>query len=374
MNGLSIRGLRKSLGGNLVVDDVSFDIPEGEFFVLLGPSGGGKTTILRLICGLDQTDGGTIHIDDRDVTTAPSRDRNLAMVFQEYGLYPNMDVYHNIAYGLETRGLPRAEVKQRVTEAAAALDITALIDRSIVDLSGGEQQRVALARAMAKDASLYLFDEPLSNLDPKLRVHARRQIMMVHRRKQKASLYVTHDQTEALAMANRIGIMAEGKLQQVGTPDDLVHDPVNLFVARFIGSPPMNLLPGAVIHGIDGHQVVASGISMTLPDSWRSALNRYGKEEVVVGIRPDALIMRGDTHAASIVGQIADVEPLIGETVVVLNLDGGATVSAVLGDDSVGELTPGATFRAGIDVDRVRLFDPASEQALPVGSRNGVMA
>jgi len=373
MNGLSIQNLRKSLGGSLVVDDVSFDVQEGEFFVLLGPSGGGKTTMLRLICGLEQVDGGKILIDDRDITTAPSRDRNLAMVFQEYGLYPNMDVYHNIAYGLETRGMPRNEIKARVAEAAEALDITPLVNRPIADLSGGEQQRVALARAMAKDASLYLFDEPLSNLDPKLRVHARRQIMMVHRRKQKASLYVTHDQVEALAMANRIGIMAEGKLQQVGTPDDLVHDPANLFVARFIGTPPMNLVPGSVQLGVEGHRVVAPGISITLPNDWRPAVDRYGKDEVVIGIRPDALTM-GESSAASLVGEIVDVEPLIGETVVVLQLDGGNTISAVLDDDNVNDLAPGTTFRGAIDVDRVRLFDPATEQALPVGSRNGVLA
>ena len=218
MSGLQVNHLTKQLAGNTIVDDVSFEIADAEFFVLLGPSGGGKTTILRLICGLEAPDSGTIVIDGRDVTTSPPRERNIGMVFQEYGLYPNMDVFHNVAYGLEARGVPKAEVRERVTQAAAVLGLSTMLGQSVVDLSGGEQQRVALARALAKDASVYLYDEPLSNLDAKLRHHTRRQIMDIHQRKRKPSLYVTHDQGEALAMADRIGVMAKGRLQQVGTP------------------------------------------------------------------------------------------------------------------------------------------------------------
>ena len=225
MSGLQVDRLTKQLAGNTIVDDVSFEIADAEFFVLLGPSGGGKTTILRLICGLEAPDSGTIVIDGRDVTTSPPRERNIGMVFQEYGLYPNMDVFHNVAYGLEARGVPKAEVRERVTQAAEVLGLSTMLGQSVVDLSGGEQQRVALARALAKDASVYLYDEPLSNLDAKLRHHTRRQIMDIHQRKRKPSLYVTHDQGEALAMADRIGVMAKGRLQQVGTPEQLLDDP-----------------------------------------------------------------------------------------------------------------------------------------------------
>ncbi|MCC7206062.1 MAG: ABC transporter ATP-binding protein, partial [Anaerolineae bacterium] len=242
MASLEIRNLYKSFGRNTVLNDINLTVPEGEFFVVLGPSGGGKSTLLRILCGIELPDSGEIILNGRNITQLPPRERNIGMVFQDYGLYPHMDVRENIAYGLEARNMPKAVVEERVKAAAAKLGITPLLERVVVDLSGGEQQRVALARALAKDASLYLFDEPLSNLDPKLRVQARRDIVMVHREKHKPTLYVTHDQTEALASGDRIGVIAAGRLQQVGAADDLIQRPANLFVARFIGSPPMNLV------------------------------------------------------------------------------------------------------------------------------------
>ncbi len=247
MGSLDVLDLTKHYGERVVLDNIQFSVSEGEFFVLLGPSGGGKSTILRLVCGIEIADRGKISLNGRDITNLPPRERNIGMVFQDYGLYPHMNVFENIAYGLEARGMPKEEINRRVMEATEKLGLKPMMQRIIVDLSGGEQQRVALARALAKNADLYLFDEPLSNLDPKLRAQARRDIVMVHRTKQKPSIYVTHDQNEALAIGDRIAIIAKGRLQQVGTADDLIRHPANMFVAGFIGTPPMNLLSGAVL-------------------------------------------------------------------------------------------------------------------------------
>ena len=362
MSGLQVRELTKELGGNQVVANVSFEVAEGEFFVLLGPSGGGKTTILRLICGLEAPDSGAIVVDGRDVTRLPSRERNVGMVFQEYGLYPSMDVYHNIAYGLEVRGVPDKEVRQRVTQAAEVLDLTTMLKLSVVDLSGGEQQRVALARALAKDASVYLYDEPLSNLDPKLRHRTRRDIIDIHHRKRKPSLYVTHDQGEALAMADRIGVMARGRLQQVGTPEQLLDAPANLFVAGFVGSPPMNLIPGRLGMEEWDYLFVASGLRVPLPRAWKAVLDEHGTRAVVLGIRPDSLTLC-TAGPGAITAEVQDVEALIGETSVAFRLPGGEELVGVFAD-AADDLVPGQTVRLDIDADRVELFDPETERSL----------
>jgi ABC-type sugar transport system ATPase subunit len=360
--GLQIDRLSKELAGNAVVADVSFEIADAEFFVLLGPSGGGKTTILRLICGLEAPDSGTIVIDDRDVTTSPPRERNIGMVFQEYGLYPNMDVFHNVAYGLEARGMPKAEVRERVTDAAAVLGLSAMLGQSVVDLSGGEQQRVALARALAKDASVYLYDEPLSNLDAKLRHRTRRQIMDIHQRKRKPSLYVTHDQGEALAMADRIGVMANGRLQQVGTPEQLLDDPRNMFVARFIGSPPMNLISARLAMDEGEYRIEADGVRLPLTREWKPVLDRYSKRTVVLGIRPDRMAMTS-AGLGAISATVEDVEPLIGETAVVFRLAGGDTLTGMFAED-VDDVSPGQPVQLAVQCDGIELFDPESELSL----------
>jgi multiple sugar transport system ATP-binding protein len=258
-----VQGLVKRFGATLVVDQVSFHVEDGEFFVLLGPSGGGKTTILRMICGLEQPDQGQVFIGERDVTRLSPRQRNVGMVFQDYGLYPTMDVYGNIAYSLENQHLPKPEIQKRVLAAAEKLGLTPLLRRGITDLSGGEQQRVALARILARDAFVFLYDEPLANLDPKLRHQARRDIMAVHRTRKVPSIYVTHDQSEAFAIADRIAVIARGRLQQVGTPDELLETPANLFMASFLGSPPMNLLPGTV--SLNDSKFVVQVKSKTFP-------------------------------------------------------------------------------------------------------------
>ena len=368
MGALEVRDLVKRLGGNTVVDRVSFTVPDGEFFVLVGASGSGKSTLLRLICGLEQPDSGQILLDGRDVTGLPARERNLGMVFQDYGLYPNMDVFQNIAYGLEARGMPRQEIEQRVTQAAGMLGLGELLRRPIGELSGGEQQRVALARALAKDASAYLFDEPLSNLDPKLRHQARRDITALHRAKRKPSIYVTHDQTEALAMADRIAVLAHGQLQQVGTPEDLLHAPENMYVARFIGSPPMNLVWGQAEPQGGGFTFRADGLALPLPERWSTALRGRADQRVVLGFRPDALLAGGQPspyeQTAPISGTVTDVEALVGEMVVTLRVGEQVELAALFTDDGLAEPEIGQPLEVRLSLDGIRLFDPDSERAL----------
>ena len=295
MGQLEVQNLVKSYGSKEVIANISFSVRDGEFFVLLGPSGGGKSTILKVISGIERADSGRILLADRDITNIPPRDRNVGMVFQDYGLYPHMNVFENIAYGLEARGMPKAEIVTRVKVSADRLGLTPLIDRVIVDLSGGEQQRVSLARALAKNAEVYLFDEPISNLDPKLRAQARRDIVMLHRMKQKPSLYVTHDQNGALAIADRIAIIAQGKLQQVGSSNDLIQNSTNLFVAGFIGTPPMNLISGIFATDEQGRLQVefTPGLALILPDYWNHPLLNYQGKRVVVGIPPAAIYPAG---------------------------------------------------------------------------------
>ncbi|MBC8162013.1 MAG: ABC transporter ATP-binding protein [Roseiflexaceae bacterium] len=370
MAALEIRSVSKALGGNQVVTDISLSIEDGEFLVLLGPSGGGKSTLLRMVCGLETPDSGQVFIDGKDMTRAAARERNLGMVFQDYGLYPNMNVFQNIAYGLEARGgLSRSEIEQRVTTAAGKLGLSDKLKRNITELSGGEQQRVALSRAMAKDANAYLYDEPLSNLDPKLRHTARRDIMQVHTEKGKPSLYVTHDQTEAFSMADRIALIGQGRLQQLGTPDDLLHRPANIFVARFIGAPPMNLLWGAVERAGGGFVFQGDGLRVPLPERLNPALERADSPQVVFGLRPDALVPVGMpaefeiTPTNTVSGGVVDVDPLIGETVVSVKIGKDSWLSAMFQEDG-DEIQPGQTLSLGMDLDQVRLFDPHSEQAI----------
>jgi ABC-type sugar transport system ATPase subunit len=366
---LEIRGLTKRYGTNVVLKGLDLSVAEGEFFVLLGPSGGGKSTILRLICGIEVPDAGVISLANRDITNLPPRNRNVGMVFQDYGLYPHMNVFENIAYGLEARGMPKEEVSRRVREAAEKLGLTPMLERVVVDLSGGEQQRVALARALAKEASLYLFDEPLSNLDPKLRAQARRDIVMVHRTKKKPSIYVTHDQTEALAIGDRIAIIARGELQQVGTAEELIQQPANMFVAGFIGTPSMNLLPGTVVRGACQVQM-EDGSILQLPESWSHTLQAYPHEKVVLGIPPSAFLpphLEESASAASLNRMdvhVEDVEPLVSELIVTMKLASGLLASAIVQGVDEENYAPGKALTIHVDGEQVCLFDPHTEQAL----------
>ncbi|SRR5579883_509208 len=371
MSDLEVQALVKRYEKNLVVDKVSFKVKSGEFFVLLGPSGGGKTTILRIICGLETADEGRIILGDRDITRLAPRQRNLGMVFQDYGLYPNMDVFGNIAYGLEARNVPRAEIERRVPKAAEMLGLQPLLKRRITELSGGEQQRVALARALVKDADAFLYDEPLANLDPKLRYQARRDILQLHRARRKPSVYVTHDQSEAFAVADRIAVIAKGHLQQVGTPDDLIEAPANIFMARFVGSPPMNLLSGKLISRAGRYAVESHGLIFELPDTWKETLTQYSGPDIVVGIRPSTIIPEWQAQqleltVPSLTAEVVDLEVLVGEMIATLRLQQDVTITAIF-PEKEGDLPKiGERIKISIDPATLRLFNPASEQALKV--------
>ncbi|OAH12336.1 ABC transporter ATP-binding protein [Streptomyces jeddahensis] len=362
MPGLEVRDLVKRLGDHTAVDGLGFQVEEGEFFVLLGPSGCGKSTTLRIVCGLEQPDAGRVVVAGRDVTALPPRERNLGMVFQEYGLYPSMDVFGNMAYGLQAQGgLSEDEIRRRVEEAAERLGLTPHLASPVTDLSGGEQQRVALGRAMVKDADAYLYDEPLSNLDPKMRHRVRRDILAMHRDKGKPTVYVTHDQTEAFAMGDRVAVVARGKVQQIGPATELAENPANMFVASFIGSPPMNLLPGRIRDNGSALSVEVEDTLMELPEHWRGSLAGLAGGQVVVGLPPGSFRISAGN---GLKGEIADVEALIGETVVRLRTPGGAELSVVFRDGEEGQLRVGETLSVSAVSNDARLFDPATERAL----------
>jgi ABC-type sugar transport system ATPase subunit len=366
MSNLEIHNISKSFGSYRVVSEVNFAVEAGEFFVIVGPSGCGKSTLLRIICGLETPDSGRIVINHQDVTHTPPRERNVGMVFQDYGLYPNMDVYGNIAYGMQARGVRAEEIARRIPPVVERLGLVNLLKRNVVDLSGGEQQRVALARALAKDADVYLYDEPLSNLDPKLRGAARRDILWGHREKQKPSVYVTHDQIEAFSLADRIAVMGRGQLQQVGTPDEIIDTPRNLYVARFMGSPPINLFDGEVRPAGDGApHFVSAGFDLALPERLATAIPEAGSARVVLGIRPAALALSDTTESdgPTLRIRVEDVEPMLGEAIVNGTI-GPQSITAVLDDTDAENLAPGQNVTLSLSPDRILLFDTETEVAI----------
>src|SRR5947207_651100 len=274
-------------GGVKAVDDIDLGIKDQEFIVLVGPSGCGKSTTLRMVAGLEEITGGTIRIGDRVVNDVPPKDRDIAMVFQNYALYPHMTVYKNMAFGLKLRGMPKKQIEQRVMEAAKILDIQHLLDRKPKALSGGQRQRVAVGRAIVREPAAFLFDEPLSNLDARLRLTTRAELKALHQRLKTTTIYVTHDQEEAMTLGDRIVVMSRGVVQQVGPPLEVYRRPANRFVAGFIGSPPMNFLEGRMEGGdfVEGRN---GGVRMALPG--RSA--RAGAD-LVLGFRPQTLREQG---------------------------------------------------------------------------------
>nr|WP_297351741.1 sn-glycerol-3-phosphate import ATP-binding protein UgpC [uncultured Caldimonas sp.] len=283
MASISLRNVVKRYGtgpkANQVVHGVNAEIGDGEFIVIVGPSGCGKSTLLRMVAGLEEISEGEIAIGPRVVNQLEPSERDIAMVFQNYALYPHMSVYDNMAYGLKIKGLPREQIRQRVEKAAGILELSALLDRKPRQLSGGQRQRVAMGRAIVREPQAFLFDEPLSNLDAKLRVQTRLEIQKLHRELGITSLFVTHDQVEAMTLAQRMIVMNAGRMEQIGTPEEVYARPATTFVAGFIGSPPMNLLEGAV----DGERFVAQGTSLALP----GAAPRGGA--IILGVRPEHL-------------------------------------------------------------------------------------
>jgi ABC-type sugar transport system ATPase subunit len=342
---LTLQGLRKSFGPLEVIPGVDLDIGDREFVVLVGPSGCGKTTILRMIAGLEDASGGAILIDGVRVDDREPKDRDIAMVFQDYALYPHMTVAENIGFALRYRGVRRAEIRARVAAVAEVLDIAPLLARTPRQLSGGQRQRVAMGRAIVRDPKIFLFDEPLSNLDAKLRVQMRTELKKLRVRVPTTSVYVTHDQVEAMTLADRIVILNHGRIEQTGTPEEVYERPDTVFVAGFIGAPPMNLLPADA--GPDGLRLADSSLLATTP---------LPPGVVWCGIRPeDVTWLPPDAPGTALIAASAQaVEPLGAETLVSLN---------VCGTDFAARLPPRTVRRAGelvrltVDLDRLHLFD-----------------
>jgi multiple sugar transport system ATP-binding protein len=342
---VTIRALKKTYGGLQVIHGLDLDIVDGEFVVLVGPSGCGKSTLLRMIAGLEEVTSGAIRIGERLVNNLPPSERDIAMVFQNYALYPHKTVGANMGFALKMRGMPKDEIDTRVRRAAEVLGLTPYLDRYPRALSGGQRQRVAMGRAIVRDPQVFLFDEPLSNLDAKLRVQMRTEIRELHQRLKTTTVYVTHDQIEAMTMADKIVVMQGGRIEQVGAPLELYDRPANTFVASFIGSPSMNMIAGVVRNGA----VVAGGATLPLPPGVKVAEGR----EITYGIRPENLSI-GD---AGLTCTVAVVEPTGSETHVVLRIDGREIVAVFR--DRVS-MRPGDTVTLAPDATQVHLFDKAS--------------
>jgi multiple sugar transport system ATP-binding protein len=363
----------KSAGGKLAVDHVSFEVEAGEFLVLVGPSGCGKSTTLRLIAGLEEISSGTITIGAKQVNDVPPKDRDIAMVFQNYALYPHLSVFENMAFGLKLRGLPSAEIRSRVEEAAAVLGLASpdnLLPRKPKALSGGQRQRVALGRAMVRKPKVFLFDEPLSNLDAKMRVEMRDEIVQLHRRVGATMIYVTHDQVEAMTMADRIVVMNEGRVQQISPPRDLYEKPANLFVAGFIGSPPMNFLRGVLTPAEGGMEFrepcpAGTAIRWILPDSIGGNGSGPDRTEVILGLRPEHLHpLRGQAPAGHgiLEATLRRVEPIVPETLLHLKTAGHTLLARI--PELKTSFQEGETVRLSADLGRARVFCPETGASL----------
>ena len=357
----------KRFGDVVAVNDLTLEIQDGEFVVLVGPSGCGKSTALRCLAGLEGITDGRIFIGDRLVNDVPPKDRDIAMVFQSYALYPHMSVYDNMAFGLKLRKTPKNEIDQRVHEAAKILGIEQLLDRKPKQLSGGQRQRVALGRAIVREPAVFLLDEPLSNLDAKLRVQTRAELIKLHERLQTTFIYVTHDQTEAMTMGDRIAVLRDGVLQQLDTPQQLYDHPGNMFVAGFIGSPAMNFFDATLVQDDSGIWVDTGAFRVKVPDKYVQqprVQSRIGSE-VVFGIRPE------DIHAPNfappgITGQpveaVVDVKELMGNEIFLYLLAGDKQFIARVDPRTDAPLHE--KIQMIMDMDKMHLFDPRTEEAL----------
>jgi len=333
----------KKFGSVIAVNDFNLEINDKEFIVIVGPSGCGKSTSLRMLAGLEEQTSGEFYISGQRVTDKQPRDRNIAMVFQNYALYPHMNVYGNMAFSLKIQGVDKQEIDRRVKEAAEILDISQYLDRKPKELSGGQRQRVALGRAIIREPAVFLMDEPLSNLDAKLRVQMRTEISKLHRRLGATTIYVTHDQIEAMTMADRIVVMKDGIIQQIADPQTVYDKPVNQFVASFMGMPPMNFLECSIKEQDGKLMFISEDLSITLPENWVSYLAGMKGQQINLGIRPENIVV--DSSAHNIQAKVEVVEPLGSETLLHLRVGGqGLVVKA--GPDykpSVGEMI-GITF------------------------------
>lgn len=365
MSGVQLIDVTKSYGLVNVIPRLNLSFDEGEFVVIVGPSGCGKSTTLRMIAGLEPVTAGSIHIAGKDVTWSRPKERDIAMVFQSYALYPHMNVAGNMSFALRLSGAPKSEIEKRVRAAAEMLELTEYLHRRPKDLSGGQRQRVAMGRAIVRDAYCFLFDEPLSNLDAKLRSSMRTELAILHKKLDRTMVYVTHDQIEAMTMADRIVIMENGLVQQVGSPREVYNNPKNLFVAGFIGSPSMNLLI-AELQGEEPH-VVGKGFNLPLPPRLRSAAQKLGSRNLIIGLRPE--------HFASKDAKGGTVESLYSPIFLNVKVAEYIGSSQFLAAD-IGEKQVSASIEVGpnsaplgsgeylFDTNRIYLFDKATGEAV----------
>jgi multiple sugar transport system ATP-binding protein len=356
-----LKDLSKTYGrSHQAVDRVSLTITDGEFLVLVGPSGCGKSTVLRMVAGLEEVTSGEIRIGERLVNEVAPKDRDIAMVFQNYALYPHMTVYENMAFGLKRRKTPPEEIEQKVNDAAQMLGLETYLQRRPRELSGGERQRVALGRAMVRKPQVFLFDEPLSNLDAKLRVQMRAEIKRMHRREQATMIYVTHDQVEAMTLGDRIAVLKKGVLQQVADPFTLYTRPANQFVAGFIGSPPINFF-SATVSATGTPALTAEGFTVELPAAFADRLSTARGKPVTVGIRPEDLTLEPAGTGGRIEARADVVEPLGNEVLVHWTTTVGEVISRV-----PGQVAPevGASRPLHFPFDKIHFFDATSEVAL----------
>jgi len=355
----------KQFGNVLAVNNVTLDIPDRQFTVLVGPSGCGKTTCLRLVAGLEEATAGNIYIGERLVNDVAPKDRDIAMVFQNYALYPHMTVYDNMAFGLRLRKYPRAEIDRRVKEAAEMLGIQELLARKPKQLSGGQRQRVALGRAIVREPQVFLMDEPLSNLDAKLRVQTRAEIKKLHARLQTTTIYVTHDQVEAMTMGDRIVVMKDGLVQQVDSPLNLYAKPANLFVAGFIGSPAMNFLE-AKLAKQDGRMVVDGGaFRADVPQEYMSQLSAFAGRPIIFGIRPEDIhdrMLRPDAKDESVVKAAVDVHEPLGSDIILYLTAGEHSIVARV--DARSQARMGQNTEVVLDMKKMHVFNPDTHEAV----------
>lgn len=363
---VTLKNVSKSYSNNTpAVKGVSLEIQDKEFLVLVGPSGCGKSTTLRMIAGLEEASGGEIYIGDDLVNDVPAKNRDIAMVFQNYALYPHMTVYENLAFGLKLRHYPKKEIERRVQEAAEILGLGQMLKRKPKELSGGERQRVAVGRAIVRKPKVFLFDEPLSNLDAKLRVQMRMELQKLHNRLQSTMIYVTHDQVEALTLGDRIVVMKGGSILQVSDPVNLYENPANKFVAGFIGSPPMNFLNGKIVAQNGDFFFMDRGVKLRLLPQHHSKISGFRDRDVVFGIRPediyDKIFAQDARPEFTITATVDMVEPMGSEIYLYLNAGNNSFVARVSNQDTA---SVNQDLQVVFDMSKAHFFDPQTEEAI----------
>jgi len=356
-----MENVTKQFGRNVIaVKDFNLEVAEKEFLVLLGPSGCGKTTAMRMVAGLEEATAGHIFIGDREVTELPPRKRNVSMIFQNYAVWPHMTVYENIAFALKLKKLPKDEIDRRVKETAGMAKIDMLLERLPSQLSGGQQQRVAVARAIAVNPDIFLMDEPLSNLDAKLRVSMRTELKAIHDKAAATTVFVTHDQSEAMSMADRIVIMKDGEVIQVGSPDDVYHRSASIFVADFIGTPPTNFMDVKIQKESNGTHLVNPHMNLLLETEMAKHLNGYNKNHIVLGIRPENILLVGESDAALSANCLVS-EPQGSHQIIAVQLD-DKIIKAVA--PPAPTIAAGSTIHFNFKQETLRFFDPDTTLAI----------